>query len=123
MYNDVSMIKRYRYLRGRCGRMTVGFMITYAISAYHQKGCEFESRSVEIYSIQHYVIKFISDLRQVGGFLRALRFHPPIKKNDRLDIAEILLKVAINTITLYLFVTVIERLLFPQMTMDMFRLS
>jgi hypothetical protein len=24
----------------------------------------------EVYSIQHYVIKFVSDLRQVGGFLR-----------------------------------------------------
>jgi hypothetical protein len=33
----------------------------------------------EVYSIQHYVIKFVSDLWQVGGFLRVLRFHPPIK--------------------------------------------
>jgi hypothetical protein len=24
----------------------------------------------EVYSIQHYVIKFVSDLRQVSGFLR-----------------------------------------------------
>jgi len=24
---------------------------------------------VEVYSIQHYVIKFVNDLRQVGGFL------------------------------------------------------
>jgi hypothetical protein len=30
----------------------------------------------EVYSIQHYVIKFVSDLSQVGGFLR---FPPPIK--------------------------------------------
>ena len=29
--------------------------------------------------IQHYVIKFASDLRQVCGFLRVLRFLPPIK--------------------------------------------
>jgi hypothetical protein len=29
--------------------------------------------------IQHCVIKFVSDLRQVGGFLRVLRFPPPIK--------------------------------------------
>jgi hypothetical protein len=29
--------------------------------------------------VQHYVIKFISDLRQVSGFLRVLRFPPPIK--------------------------------------------
>jgi len=28
----------------------------------------------EVYSIQHYVIKFVSDLRQVGGFLRVTRF-------------------------------------------------
>jgi hypothetical protein len=32
----------------------------------------------EVYSIQHYVIRFVSDLGQVGGFLRVLRFHPPI---------------------------------------------
>ena len=34
---------------------------------------------VEVYSIQHYVIKFVSDLRQVDGFLRLLRFPPPKK--------------------------------------------
>jgi hypothetical protein len=33
----------------------------------------------EVYSIQHYVIKFVSDLRQVGGFPRVLWFPPPIK--------------------------------------------
>ena len=33
----------------------------------------------EVYSIQHYVIKFVSDLRQVGGFLQVLRLPPPIK--------------------------------------------
>ena len=31
----------------------------------------------EVYlAIQHYVIKFVSDLRQVDGFLRVLRFPP-----------------------------------------------
>jgi hypothetical protein len=30
----------------------------------------------EVYLIQHYVVKCVSDLRQVGGFLR---FPPPIK--------------------------------------------
>jgi hypothetical protein len=30
----------------------------------------------EVYSIQHYVIKFVSDLQQVGGFLWVLRFPP-----------------------------------------------
>ena len=33
----------------------------------------------EMYSIQHYVIQFVSDLRQVGCFLGVPRFHPPIK--------------------------------------------
>ena len=33
----------------------------------------------EVYSIQHYVIKFISDLRQVDGFLWVLRLPLPIK--------------------------------------------
>jgi hypothetical protein len=33
----------------------------------------------EVYSIQHYVIKFVSDLQQVSGFLRVVRFPPPIK--------------------------------------------
>jgi hypothetical protein len=31
----------------------------------------------KVYSIQHYVIKFVSDLQQVGGFLWV--FHQPIK--------------------------------------------
>ena len=34
----------------------------------------------EVYSIQNYVIKFVSDFRQVGGFLR---FPPPIKLTAR----------------------------------------
>jgi len=56
--------------RGRDRMLTA-----YAISAYHC--CEFEYRSGR--GTQHYVITFVSDLRQVGGFLRVLRFPPPIK--------------------------------------------
>ena len=55
--------------RGR-DRMVVGFTTTCAIT------CEFEFRSGVVYSIQHYVIRFVNDLRQVDGFLR---FPPPIK--------------------------------------------
>jgi len=33
----------------------------------------------EVYWIQHYVIKFVSDLRHVGGFFLVLRFSSPIK--------------------------------------------
>ena len=52
-------------------------------------------------SIQHYVIKFVSDFWQVSGFLRILRF-VSTSKTYRHDITEILLKVALNTITLAL---------------------
>jgi|JYMV01.1.fsa_nt_gi methylthioribose-1-phosphate isomerase len=51
----------------------------------------------EVYLIQHYVIKFASDLLQVGGF----SLSTPVSstnKTDRHDITEILLKVALNTI-------------------------
>ena len=48
-------------------RMAVGFTTTCAISADHHWCCEFESRSGR--GVQHYVIKFVSDLRQIDGFL------------------------------------------------------
>ena len=50
----------------------------------------------EVYLIQHYAIKFVSDLRQVGSFLSS-----PVSstnKTERHDITEILLKVALNAI-------------------------
>ena len=59
--------------RGR-DRMVVVFTITYAIGAYIHWICEFESRSSEVYLIQHYVVKFVSDLRQVCGFLWTILF-------------------------------------------------
>jgi hypothetical protein len=59
------------------GRMVVGFTTTCAISAYHHWCCEFESQSGR--GVQHYVIKFVSHLRQVGGFLQVLRIPSPIK--------------------------------------------
>jgi len=33
----------------------------------------------KVYSIQQYVIKFVSNLQEVGGFLRVFRFPRPIK--------------------------------------------
>ena len=38
----------------------------------------------DLYSIQHYVIKFVSDLRHVGGFLLIIRYPPPIKLTARI---------------------------------------
>jgi hypothetical protein len=48
----------------------------------------------KMYSIQHYVIKFVRDFRQIGGFLAV----SATNKTNRHDITEILLKVALNTI-------------------------
>ena len=70
-----------------------GFTTTYAISAYHHWLCELESRSGR--GVQHYVIKFVSDLRQVGDFLRLLRLLPPIKLTVH-DITEILLESGVK---------------------------
>ena len=33
----------------------------------------------KVYSIQQYVIKFVIDLRQVGGLFQVFQFPPPIK--------------------------------------------
>jgi len=52
----------------------------------------------ELYSIQHYVIKFVSDLQQVGGFLWGTPTSSTIK-TDHHDITEILLKVMLKMIT------------------------
>jgi len=55
----------WRDRRGR-DRMVVRFTTTYAISAYHHWCCEFESRSGR--GVQHYVIKFVSDLNRLVVF-------------------------------------------------------
>jgi hypothetical protein len=59
--------------------MAVRFMNIYANSAYHHERNEFEPCSGEVYSMQHYVIKFVSNLWLFGGFIRVLRFPPRIK--------------------------------------------
>ena len=42
-------------------------------------GVRFKPTNCEVYLIQHYVIKFVGDLRQVGCFPLVLRF-PQSKK-------------------------------------------
>ena len=46
----------------------------------------------------------VSNLWQVGGFYGYPGF--PINKTDRQDIAEILLKVALNTITITIIISI-----------------
>ena len=87
-----------RRRRGR-DRMVVGFTTTFAISAYHHKNCEFEPRSW-----RDVLDTTLCD--KVCQLLTADRWLSPgtpvssTNKTDRQDnfIAEILLKVALNTI-------------------------
>jgi hypothetical protein len=63
------------------------------------------SSNPEVYSIQHYMIKFVRDLRQVGGFFPGTSVSS--NKTDLHDITEILLKLELNTITLTLTIQII----------------
>jgi hypothetical protein len=58
-----------------CGHdcLVVGFTTTYAISSYRHYRCEFEPRSGKVYSIQHYMIKFV---RLVASNLLSLHKSP-----------------------------------------------
>jgi len=58
------------------------YLITHSVFSnvyYGHKLLRRDQKSDEVYSIQYYVIKFLRDLRQVGGFLQVLMFPPPIK--------------------------------------------
>lgn len=62
--------------------MVVTFNYTYAISAFHQDSCEFDSRRItEVNSVQPCVVTFVSDMLQLIGFLRVLLF-PPATRYD-----------------------------------------
>ena len=77
LINFSSRSIKYSFMRGSSLAWAYGSWIynyLYAISAYHHWCCGLESLSGR--GVQHYVIKFVSDLRQVSGFLR---FPPPIK--------------------------------------------
>jgi hypothetical protein len=67
--------------RGRRGRdrMVIGFTTTYAIVPITTDVVSSNLDQGDVYSIQHYVINFVSDLRQVDDFLWVLRFPPLIK--------------------------------------------
>jgi hypothetical protein len=41
--------------------------------------CKYGRIIDDIFTGSNYVIKVVSDLRQVGGLFRVLRFYPPIK--------------------------------------------
>jgi hypothetical protein len=57
--------------RGR-DRMVVGNTTTYAIVPITTEVVISNLDQGDVYSIQHYVINFVSDLWQIGDFLRVL---------------------------------------------------
>jgi len=75
-YNTKNIIQRTRCRRGRDL-----IVVDFTVQSVHINTKVVRSNPVhgEVYSIQHYVIKFVNDLRLLGGFLRVLRFPPPIK--------------------------------------------
>jgi hypothetical protein len=58
--------------------MVVGFTSTLASVPITTKVVSLNLAHGAVYSIQHYVIKFVGDLRHFSGFLQVLRFPPPI---------------------------------------------
>ena len=87
------------HLPGRCGhdRMVVGFITTYAISAYRHECCEFEYRwwrDVLNTTLCYKVCQWLA----TGQWFSPGTPVSPTNKTDRHDIAEILLKVALNII-------------------------
>ena len=92
--SGIVLTTLYILLWGRHGRncMVVGFITTYAISAYHHLSCEFKS-----HWWRGFLITFCYEVFQfsLGTQISS------INKAERHVIAEILLKVALNTITQY----------------------
>ena len=70
-------------MRGRWGRMVLDLQLLVQSVPITTDIVSSNPLHGEVYSIQHYVIKFVSDLQQMGRFLWVLRFPPPIKLNSR----------------------------------------
>ena len=69
----------------------------------------------EVYSIQHYVKKFVSDLRQVVFFSTGTPASST-NKADRHDIIKMFSKVALNTITITRHINLANNHLSPRTT-------
>ena len=80
-YIYYSLIIRNFVARGRCGHdcMVLDLQLPMQSVSISTNVARSNLAHGEVYLIQHYVIKFVSDLRQVGGFLLVLRFPLSIK--------------------------------------------
>ena len=84
----VSLVKGFSLERvGGRDRMVVRFTTTYMESVpITIKVVSLNPANGKMYSIQHYVIKFVSDLRQFSGFLQVLWFPPSIKQTATIEL-------------------------------------
>jgi hypothetical protein len=102
IFNLILIRLQYIRLKRGCSvrsHMVVGFTTTCAISVYHHLSCEFKSRSwrgvLETNSCDNVCQWLAKSLQFSLGTLVSFT-----KKTDCNDITEILLKVALNTLTL-----------------------
>jgi hypothetical protein len=75
---DIILFILIRGCRGRA-RMVVGFFFYNYLYNQCLSPLKLWVRTLFMGSKQHYAIKFVSDLWQVGGYSQVLRFPPPIK--------------------------------------------
>jgi hypothetical protein len=60
--------------------MNINLIMTKTVNHVHNTNVvSLHPANGKVYSIQHYVIKFVSDLQQVGGFFWVFLFPSPIK--------------------------------------------
>ena len=74
-----STTLHYKNKRSRRGRDRIMLDLQLPVQSANSKVVSSNPVHDEVYSIQHYMMKFVSDSRQVGSFLLVLRFPPPIK--------------------------------------------
>ena len=82
--HDIANVNFNIHIGGGVGgrdRMVVGLKLPVHIQSVHitTKVMSLNPVHGKVNSIQRYVIQFVSDLRQVSGFLWVLYFSPPIK--------------------------------------------
>ena len=77
VYLFVLFLSYYILLRGWGCPWSYGWWIS--TTAYHSEVVSSNPTHGEVHLIQYCVIKFVSDLRQGGGFLWVLLFHSPVK--------------------------------------------
>ena len=100
MKQDRNQDINFALSRSHGGRVVVGFAtLSVQVVIITTDIASSNPADGEVYLMQNYVIKFVSNLQQVGGFLLVLWFPPPIILTA--TIFKILLKVALNTLTLH----------------------